>query len=105
MVKSNKSDLTKIKNLVFTKANFSEIDFFIFKAKKIFIYLSKVFTKVSIFYYSKLKYYIHIETYVSGFAITRVFNKLILGQSFSNYVPYKLLNIYESAKRLINDTQ
>lgn len=39
LAKSKKSDLTKAKKLHFAKPNFFEIDFLIFGAKKIFIYL------------------------------------------------------------------
>lgn len=73
MAKSKKSDLTKKLILVkdSVKANFGT-DFLIFKAKKTFIYLQKVFTKTLISWHFGLKYYIQIETDALGYNINGI---------------------------------
>lgn len=75
---SKNKNLSKYKKLVlakrldFAKANSSETDFLIFKAKKTFIHLWKLFTKLSILYHFDPKSYIWIETDASGFVIYKV---------------------------------
>ena len=87
--KFKKLKLTKIKKSDFAKANFFKTDFFIFKAKKAFIHLKKIFTKVSILYYFDPKHYIRIETNALEYAIDQILSQITLDQSLSNYVIYE----------------
>lgn len=54
------------------------MDFFTSGAKKIFIYLEKVFIKIQNFYHFKPECYIFSETDTSNFVISEIFSQLIL---------------------------
>lgn len=91
--KSKKSGLMKAKKPDFVMTNFSQIDFLILKAKKVFIYLWKAFTRALILCYLNLKYYICIETDASGYAINEILSQMTLSQSSFDHMTYKYLNL------------
>ena len=78
VVKSKKSNLTKAE---FAKVNSSKTDFLTFKAKKVFIYLQKAFTKALILRYLDPKCHFWIKINTIGYAICG-----ILGQITLNYL-------------------
>lgn len=63
------------------ETNPSKIEFPTPKARKVFTYLQKAFTKVLILYQYEPEHHIYIETNASGFAINGALNKLTLDQS------------------------
>lgn len=54
--------LAKFNKLDFAKAKLFRTDFLTSRVKKIFMYLKTTFSKILIFKYFHLKYYIQIET-------------------------------------------
>lgn len=92
MTKSKKPNLIKCKktkNLEFTIANFFRTDFLTSKAKKVFIYLQKTFTKILILWNLILKHYIHIKTDVLEYAIWEILSQITSNQDFSTHVIHK----------------
>lgn len=74
MANFKKLDLVKGKTLNFTKVNSLVMDLHIYRAKKIFIYVQKIFIQLLTFYHFNAKDYFQIETNVSGFTISRIFS-------------------------------
>lgn len=87
---SNEVSTREIKGTLF-KTKFSRICFLIPKAKVVFIYLKKIFTKVLILHYLDLKRHIQIKIDVSSFAIDEILSKLTL-----RYVTYTNLYLFTS---------
>ena len=77
----------KNRNFPFNSRNIkARLGFLISKAKLAFIKLRQAFVKAPILHYFDPKCYIQIETDVSGYAISRILNKLTLDDLDSWYL-------------------
>ncbi len=89
LAKSKKPKLTKRKRSNLIKAHFSGTDFLTSKAKKVFIYLRKAFTKALILRHFDLEYHIRIETDVSRYAIGSVLSQMTSDQYSSGHMTHE----------------
>lgn len=80
--RSKKSDLIKYKKSALPKASivkiYFETNFQIFKDKKAFIYLQKIFNKAIIFIHFDLEHHIYIKTDVLAYAIGEISSQMNL---------------------------